>query len=86
MNLGLANCVGQGYNGTSALSGHRTGTAQRFMHKAVNANYFHCSMHCLNLSAMKMMKIPSLQHAQEVVSDTVSCFRSSATVQREAAC
>jgi len=44
----------------------------------VNADYFHCSMHCLNLSAMKTIKIPSLQQAQEVVSDTVSCFRSSA--------
>ena len=78
LGLDLAACVGQGYDGASALSSQRVGAAQRFQERAVNAHYFHCSMHCLNLSAMKAISIPSLRHAQDVVSDAVSCFRSSA--------
>jgi predicted short-subunit dehydrogenase-like oxidoreductase (DUF2520 family) len=46
--------------------------------EAAKAQYFHCAMHCLNLSAMKAISIPTVRHAQEVVRDVVSCFCSSA--------
>jgi hypothetical protein len=75
LGLEISHCVGQGYDGASALSSKRFGAAQRFPEKAANAHYFHYAMHCLNLSAMKAISIPS-RHAQEVVSDVVSCFRS----------
>ena len=35
-------------------------------------------MHCLNLSAEKSVSVPAVNVAQEVVKDTVACFRSSA--------
>ena len=35
-------------------------------------------MHSLNLSAEKSVSVPAVKHAQEVVKDTVACFRSSA--------
>lgn len=78
LGLALANCVGQGYDGASALSSQRTGASQRFMEEATNAHYFHCSMHCLNLSAAKAATTPSVRHAQEIVKEAVSFFRSSA--------
>lgn len=78
LGLNLTWCVGQGYDGASTLSSQRVGAAQRFMERAESAHYFHCAMHCLNLSAMKAISIPAVRHAEDVVSDTVSCFRSSA--------
>ena len=78
LGLEMSYCVGQGYDGASALSSQRVGAAQRFTAKAVNAHDFNCAMRCLNLSTMKAIIIPSARHAQEVVSDVVSCFRSSA--------
>ena len=41
-------------------------------------SYFHCSMHCLNLSASKDISIAAIRHAQDVVRVTITCFHSSA--------
>ena len=31
------------------------------------ANYFHCAMHCLNLSASAAVKVSAIQNAENVV-------------------
>ena len=40
--------------------------------------YFHCAMHCLNLSASRTISIPAIQQAQAVIKNISACFRSSA--------
>jgi hypothetical protein len=78
LGLNLATCVGQGYDGAAALSSERVGAATQFKRDAINAHYYHCSMHCLNLSASKAVSIAAIRHAQDVVKETTTCFHSSA--------
>ena len=78
LQLDLTKCIGQGYNGAASFSGERAGAAARFLVEAPNAYYYHCAMHCLNLSTAKAITVKSISHAQDVIKDTVSCFKSSA--------
>ena len=41
--------VGQGYDGTSVMSGAHSGVAARIKVEAKHAVYVHCNAHCLNL-------------------------------------
>ena len=74
----MTSCVGQGYDGASTMAGVRGGAAATVLQQAPHAYYFHCTMHCLNLSASKAVTVPAIQHAQVVVIDVSACFRSSA--------
>ena len=49
-----------------------------FKQEAPNAEYFHCAMHSLNLSASKAVTVIEVQQAQDVVKETTSCFKQSA--------
>ena len=69
---------GQGYDGASSMAGQRAGAAARFEVEAPDAHYYHCAMHCLNLSAAKAITVQSIKQAQDVIKDITSCFRSSA--------
>ena len=74
----LSTCVGQGYDGAASLASERVGAAATFLAQAKKAQHFHCAMHCLNLCAAQAVKIPAIQHAQDVIKETVSFFKSSA--------
>ena len=52
--LDISICVGQGYDGASTMSGKCLGAAKTFQNQAQHGQYFHCAMHCLNLSASKL--------------------------------
>ena len=69
----LSTCFGQGYDGAASLASERVGAAATFL-----AQYFHCAMHCLNLCAAQTVKIQAIQHAHDVIKETVSVFKSSA--------
>ena len=60
------------------MSSNRFGAAATFKKEAPMAMYFHCAMHCLNLSASRTISIPAIQQAQAVIKDIPACFRSSA--------
>ncbi len=49
-------CVGQGYDGASAMSSERIGAAANVKKVALLADYFHCASHCLNLLPLKHSK------------------------------
>ena len=68
----LSTCVGQGYDGAASLASERVGAAATFLAQAKKAEYFHCAMRCLNLCAAQAVKIPAIQHAQDVIKETVS--------------
>ena len=75
--LDLTNCIGRGYDGASSFSGQRAVAAARFLVEAPNAHYYHCAMHCLNLSTAKAITVKYINHAQDVIKDTISCLKSS---------
>lgn len=78
LGLDLSICVGQGYDGASAMASERVGASSAFLHYAPLAFYFHCASHCLNLSAAQSVSVPSVSQAQAVVKEVSNCFRSSA--------
>jgi len=49
LELDITNCVGQGYDGASTMSGHVSGVHVRIREQAPFAVYVHCASHCLNL-------------------------------------
>ena len=57
LGLDLSSCVGQGYDGASVMASNHVGTAAVFKQEAPNAEYFHCVMHSLNLSASKAVTV-----------------------------
>ena len=42
------------------------------------AYYFHCAMHCLNVSASAAVKVSAIQNAENVVRKVVKMFKASA--------
>jgi len=74
----LETCVAQGYDGASSMSSERVGAAANFKLSATHAQYFHCAMHRLNLSAASTVQVPAIKHALDIVQETSTFFRSSA--------
>lgn len=50
LGLDLNNCIGQGYDGASTMSGHVTGVRTRVSSKYPLIKYVHCMSHRLNLA------------------------------------
>ena len=76
--LQLEKCVAQGYDGASVMSSELVGVAAVFQEEAHLAHYFHCVMHCLNLTASQAIKVPGIRHAEDVIEEVSKFFRSSA--------
>ena len=77
LQLDLAKCIDQGYDGATSFSGESAGAAARFLVEAPNAYHYHCAMHCLNMSTAKAITVKSISPAQDVIKNTVSCFKGS---------
>ena len=77
LGLNLSRCVGQGYDGASVLASDRVGASSKFRSESNHAYYFHCAMHCLNLSAMKAVSVPAIRNAHYTIKQVVTCFKSS---------
>ena len=77
LGLNLSRCVGQGYDGASVLASDRVDATSKFRSESNHAYYFHCAMHCLNLSAMKAVSVPAIRNAQNTIKQVITCFKSS---------
>ena len=77
LGLNLSRCVGQGYDGASVLASDRIGASLKFRSESNHAYYFHCAVHCLNLSAMKAVSVPAIRNAHDTIKQVVTCFKSS---------
>lgn len=73
--LDLERCVGQGYDGASNMASEAVGAAKVFQEEAGNADFHHCIMHSLNLSASNTITVAGISHAQDVVKETYNVFR-----------
>ena len=76
LGLNLSRCVGQGYDGASVLASDRVGASSKFRSESNHAYYFHCAMHCLNLSAMKAVSVPAIRNAHDTIKQVLTCFKS----------
>ena len=56
MNLKLCDCRGQCYNGTSSMSGSRSGVATKILAEESKALYTRCYGHALNLATQDCLK------------------------------
>ncbi|KAL5248895.1 hypothetical protein ACHWQZ_G017922 [Mnemiopsis leidyi] len=77
LGLDLAKCVGQGYDGCSTMSSQRKGVAATFKTEADLAEYYHCVMHKLNLSAASVIKDANIQFAHAAVKKISKFFNAS---------
>ena len=75
LGLNLCRCVGQGYDGASVLASDRVGASSKFRSESNHAYYFHCTMHFLNLSAMKSVSVPAIRNAHDTNKQVVTCFK-----------
>ena len=62
----------------SAMASERVGASATFLQYAPLAYFFHCTSHCLNLSASQAVSVPTVSQAQVVIKEVSNCFRSSA--------
>ena len=62
----FAFCVGQGYNGAAAMASEQSGVSSIVSNESQLAYYFHCAVHCLNLSASAAVKVSAMQNAENV--------------------
>ena len=77
LGLNLSRCFGQGYDGASVLASDRVGASSKFRSESNHAYYFHCAMHCLNLSAIKAVSVLAIRNSQDTIKQVVTCFKSS---------
>ena len=78
LGINTTSCVGQGYDGCSVMSSERVGTAF-YVQKICNlADYYHCVLHKLNLSASAVVKDKNMKLAQKTIAKISSFFRGSA--------
>lgn len=78
VSLDPSNCIGQGYDGASTMSGIHGGTAAHIKRVAPFADYFHCVNHATNLSCSKCVLVPTVRNAHDNMSSTINHFNSSA--------
>ncbi|CAF1368877.1 unnamed protein product, partial [Didymodactylos carnosus] len=61
-NLPFDNCVGKAYNGGSNMAGIYRGCQALIKQKCPDAEYYHCSNHCLNLALVDSCSISQIRN------------------------
>ena len=60
------------------MASERSGVTSIFQNESPLAYYFHCAMHCSNLSASATVKVLATQNAETVAQKMVKMFKTSA--------
>ena len=60
------------------MASERSGVTSIVQNESPLAYYFHCAMHCLNLSASAAVKVSAIQNAEKVARKIVKMFKASA--------
>ena len=78
MNLHLAQCCGQAYDGASNMTGHLSGVSTRILSEEPRAHYVHCMAHCLNLCLQDCgRKCQRVRDALDIASELANLIRAS---------
>ena len=70
LGLSLSELRGQGYDGTSTMSGHKSGVEARIREKQPKAVYTHCASHSLNLVIVKSCSVPEIRNCIDSIKST----------------
>ena len=71
-------CVGQSYDGAAAMASERSGVISMVQNESTLAYYFHCAMHCQNLSCKNTfaaVKVSAIQNGKNVPRKVVKMFK-----------
>ena len=69
--------VGQGYDGTAAMSGCKNGVKKHIRDKYPSAVYGYCISHCLNLSLMKAGQVTGIKKAITLMNEIAVFYHDS---------
>ena len=61
--ISVSGMIDQGYDGASAISGHKNGVQKHIRETCPTAIYEHCISHCLNLCLMKAGQVTGIKKA-----------------------
>lgn len=75
-------CVGQGYDGAKAMSGHIGGVQTILRRKYQNGLFFHCASHRLNLVVNDLNKVVEVRNTIGTIKTIINFFRES-TLRRK---
>ena len=64
--------------GAAAMASEQSGVTSIVQNESPLAHYFHCAMHCLNLSDSAAVKFSAIQNAENVARKVVKMFKTSA--------
>ncbi|XP_071577285.1 52 kDa repressor of the inhibitor of the protein kinase-like [Temnothorax nylanderi] len=73
----MAYCVGQGYDGCSAMAGKENGVKSIIQRKYPNIHYVHCSSHRLNLVVHDLNKLGEVRNTIGTIKEIIKFFRES---------
>lgn len=77
-------CVGQGYDGCSAMAGKYGGVQSIIRNKYEKAIFFHCASHKLNLVVNDLNSVPQIRNTIATIKDIIRFFRESVLRRRYA--
>lgn len=73
--IDIANMVGQGYNGATAMSGEKNGVQTHVLQICPSAAYVHCAAHALNLCLAKASNVQEIKAAITLMNDIAVFFQ-----------
>ncbi|CAF4623828.1 unnamed protein product, partial [Didymodactylos carnosus] len=76
-NLPFDNCVGQAYDGGSNMAGIYRGCQALIKLKCPDAEYYHCSNHCLNLALVDSCSISQIRNMMGTIKKIINFFKDS---------
>jgi len=76
-NLPFENCIGQAYDGGSNMSGIYQGCQAIMKQKCPDADYYHCSNHCLNLALVDSCSITQIRNMIGTIKEVINFFKHS---------
>ena len=71
LGLSLSELRGQGYDGTSTMSGHKSGVQARIREKQPKAVYTHCTAHSLNPVIVKSFSVPEIRNCIDSIKSII---------------
>jgi len=77
LNLNMAYCVGQGYDGCSAMAEKENGVKSIIQRKYPNIHYVHCSSHRLNLVVHDLNELFEVRNTIGTIKEIIKFFRES---------
>jgi hypothetical protein len=77
LGLQIENCIGQGYDGAAAMSGHISGVQVLIRKEAPTAIYVHCASHCLNLVLNHSSQVVPIRNMFTTLSEVINFFNDS---------